>query len=84
MKRHIAIVAALAIAGTITGCGGSDSGSAPGPGGGGGGTPTPSAMDTFFTAVKSLISTSDDTAQPAAMDGYAATTPEDTAPEAIY
>ncbi len=82
MKRHIAIVAMLATAGAIAGCGGSDSGSAPGPGGGG--TPTPSAMDIFFTAVRSLMSTSDDTALPVAVDGYAATTPEDIAPEAIY
>ena len=79
MKRQIAIVAVLATAAAGAGCGGSDSGSGPGPGGG-----TPSAMDAFFTAVKSIISSSDDTAAPVSVEAVVATTPDDSVPETVY
>ena len=73
--KKLALIAAL----VLSACGGSSHRESSPPT-----TPTPtppvSMVDAFFTAVKNLVSASPDESEPVAIDGTAATAPEDSEP----
>ncbi len=77
-KRLYATGAALLLTLALGACGGSDNDN-------NGGTPAVSAgaSDSFFAAVRALISSSPDNTEPVSVDSYVATTPETIEPAAL-
>lgn len=76
------LIAALAMATVLAACGGSGQADMTPPTTDPG-IPAPPVLDAFFAAVQALVGDSSDTAEPAAVDTVAVTTPEDGEPRPL-
>jgi len=79
MKKVMAI-SALALSLAACGGSGSDNGSSSSSGSG---APPVAMADAFFAMVSAIVGTSSESTEPVAVDGTAATTPENSEPAAV-